>query len=132
MLRQHLPRIRVPLVNGDPDIVLDLQAVLNHCYDRGAYARRLDYRRDPTLHCKERMLGGPISCCATGSCARETAVPSAASRQSVRRSAPVAPSNQYASRWHPHAGTLPLTGLSFLILAVSADVPPGRDARSRG
>jgi hypothetical protein len=29
-------------------------------------------------------------------------------------------------------GLLPPTGLSSLILAVSADVPPGRDARSRG
>ncbi|MCS6860459.1 MAG: DUF4058 family protein [Abditibacteriales bacterium] len=46
-VRQRLPRIRVPLAGGDPDIVLDLQAVFNRCYDEGAYARRLDYRRDP-------------------------------------------------------------------------------------
>jgi Protein of unknown function (DUF4058) len=47
-LRQPLPRIRVPLADGDPDVVLDLQAVFNRCYDEGAYTRRLDYRREPT------------------------------------------------------------------------------------
>lgn len=47
-LRQRLPRIRVPLANGEPDVVLDLQAVFDRCYDEGAYARRLDYRREPS------------------------------------------------------------------------------------
>lgn len=51
-LRQRLPRIRVPLATGDPDIVLDLQAVFNRCYDEGAYARRLDYRREPATPLK--------------------------------------------------------------------------------
>jgi hypothetical protein len=46
-LQQRLPRIRVPLANGEPDIVLDVQAVFDRCYDEGAYARRLDYRREP-------------------------------------------------------------------------------------
>ena len=46
-LRQRLPRIRVPLADDDPDIVLDLQAVLDRCYDEGGYARRLNYRREP-------------------------------------------------------------------------------------
>jgi hypothetical protein len=46
-LRQQLPRIRVPLADGDPDIVLDLQTVFNRCYDEGAYTRRLDYRQEP-------------------------------------------------------------------------------------
>jgi hypothetical protein len=44
-LRQRLPRIRVPLADGDPDLVLDLQAVLDRCYDEGALARTLDYRQ---------------------------------------------------------------------------------------
>lgn len=48
-VRQRLPRITVPLAGGDPDLVLDLQAVFNRCYDEGAYARRLDYRREPPL-----------------------------------------------------------------------------------
>lgn len=46
-LRQRLPRIHVPLLAGDPEVVLDLQAVFSRCYDEGAYARRLDYRREP-------------------------------------------------------------------------------------
>jgi hypothetical protein len=48
-LRQRLPRIRVPLAHGEADVVLDLQTVFDRCYDEGAYARRLDYRRDPPL-----------------------------------------------------------------------------------
>jgi hypothetical protein len=47
-LRQPLPRIHVPLADSDPEVVLDLQAVFNQCYDQGAYARRLDYRHEPT------------------------------------------------------------------------------------
>jgi hypothetical protein len=46
-LRQRLPRIRVPLADGDPDVVLDLQRVFERCYDAGAYVRRVDYRREP-------------------------------------------------------------------------------------
>lgn len=52
-VRQRLPRIRVPLADGDPDIVLDLQAVFNRCYDEGAYIRRLAYRREPSPPLKE-------------------------------------------------------------------------------
>lgn len=48
-LRQWLPRILVPLGDGDPDIVLDLQAVFDRCYDEGAYARRFDYSRPPRI-----------------------------------------------------------------------------------
>lgn len=46
-LRQRLPRISVPLEGDDPDIVVDLQPLLDRCYDRG-YARRLDYEELPT------------------------------------------------------------------------------------
>ena len=52
-LRQRLPRIRVPLADGEPDVVLDLQAVFDRCYDEGAYARRLDYRREPSTPLSE-------------------------------------------------------------------------------
>lgn len=48
-IRLRLPRIPVPLAEGDPDVVLDLQAVFNRCYDEGAYARRIDYRREPPI-----------------------------------------------------------------------------------
>jgi len=55
-LRQRLPRIRVPLADAHPDVVLDLQAVFDHCYDAAAYARRLDYRRDPPIAlCQDDM-----------------------------------------------------------------------------
>ena len=48
-LRQRLPRIHIALADGDPDVVVDLQAVLDRCYDEGAYARALDYRQDPPV-----------------------------------------------------------------------------------
>lgn len=46
-LRDRLPRIAVPLAHGDPDTVVDLQSLLERSYDRGQYARLVDYRRDP-------------------------------------------------------------------------------------
>lgn len=52
-LRQPLPRICVPLADAHPDIVLDLQAVFDCCYDAAAYARRLDYRRDPSISLRQ-------------------------------------------------------------------------------
>jgi hypothetical protein len=42
-LRQPLPPIRVPLAEGDPDVILDLQAVLAHTYEAGSYRDRLNY-----------------------------------------------------------------------------------------
>lgn len=44
-LRQRLPRIRVPLAGGDPDVVLDIQAVLAQTYEAGSYRERLCYNR---------------------------------------------------------------------------------------
>jgi hypothetical protein len=46
-IRDRLPRVAVPLLDDDPDLVLDLQPLLDRCYDLGAYARRIDYGRDP-------------------------------------------------------------------------------------
>jgi Uma2 family endonuclease len=48
-LRDRLPRIHVPLADADPDVVVDLQAVLDRCYDEGAYDRGLDYRQNPPI-----------------------------------------------------------------------------------
>jgi hypothetical protein len=42
-VRQALPRIPIPLLAPDPDVILDLQAVFATGYDRGRYARALDY-----------------------------------------------------------------------------------------
>jgi Protein of unknown function (DUF4058) len=44
LVRQALPRIPIPLLAPDPDIVLDLQAVFATGYDRGRYTRALDYK----------------------------------------------------------------------------------------
>ncbi|MBX6314601.1 MAG: DUF4058 family protein [Isosphaeraceae bacterium] len=42
-LRDRLPRIRIPLADDDPDIPLDLQAVLAQTYEAGEYRDRLRY-----------------------------------------------------------------------------------------
>jgi hypothetical protein len=42
-VRERLPRIRLPLAEPDPDIVLDVQAVLARTYEAGGYAERLHY-----------------------------------------------------------------------------------------
>lgn len=49
-IRDRLPRIAIPLLDDDPDLVLDLQPLLDRCYDLGAYARRIDYGIDPVAH----------------------------------------------------------------------------------
>jgi Protein of unknown function (DUF4058) len=43
-LRQRLPRIAIPLAGDDPDVVLDVQAVVERTWENGGYADRLDYR----------------------------------------------------------------------------------------
>ena len=42
-LRERLPRIRIPLAHGDPDVPLDLQAAVTRVYDAGSYQARIDY-----------------------------------------------------------------------------------------
>ena len=42
-LDQRLPRFRVPLRPPDCDIVVDLQAAFERCYDNGAYADLVNY-----------------------------------------------------------------------------------------
>jgi hypothetical protein len=46
-MRDRLPRIEVPLLSGDPDVVLDLQECMDQTYDNGPYLRRINYARDP-------------------------------------------------------------------------------------
>ncbi len=45
-LQNCLPRIAVPLVDGVPDAVIDIQAILNRCYESGRYEIRVDYDED--------------------------------------------------------------------------------------
>jgi hypothetical protein len=46
-VRQPLPVIGIPLRGKDPDVPLDLGAVLSAAYDHGAYDLSVDYRREP-------------------------------------------------------------------------------------
>ena len=48
LLQHRLPRIGIPLRPPDSDVVLDFQAIFEHCYDNGGYADFVDYRRAPT------------------------------------------------------------------------------------
>lgn len=45
-LPQCLRRIRIPLAGEEADVVVDLQAILDQCYDVGRFDERLNYRGD--------------------------------------------------------------------------------------
>jgi hypothetical protein len=47
-VRDRLPRVLVPLSEGTPDLILDLQAVLDRIYDVGRYRSRLNYGQNPS------------------------------------------------------------------------------------
>ncbi len=42
-LTDRLPRLPIPLMRPDPDVVLDLGVVVHEVYERGAYAKRIHY-----------------------------------------------------------------------------------------
>jgi hypothetical protein len=46
-LRERLPAFAIPLRQGDDDIPLDLQAVLDECFDEGRYVEDIDYSKQP-------------------------------------------------------------------------------------
>lgn len=46
-LTSRLPRIKIPLRTGTPDVVLDIQAVFEQTYDSGPYPDRIDYNVPP-------------------------------------------------------------------------------------
>lgn len=46
-VREHLPRVLVPLRAPDADVVLDVGAALNSVYDAGAFSRRINYNLEP-------------------------------------------------------------------------------------
>ena len=48
-VRQSLPRFRVPLKAEDKDVVINLQALFDHCYEAGNFARRINYQNEPSL-----------------------------------------------------------------------------------
>ena len=48
-LRQRLPRLRVPLSEGEPDASLDLQAAFDRVYDAGRFMEETDYNAPPLV-----------------------------------------------------------------------------------
>jgi hypothetical protein len=50
LLEARLPVLPVPLSTPDPDVPLDLGAVVRAVYERGGYATRIDYRQPPPPH----------------------------------------------------------------------------------
>jgi hypothetical protein len=55
-LREKLPNCRIPLRPPDADVVLQLTAVFNRCYDVGGYDLLVDYRRPPFVPLNEAEL----------------------------------------------------------------------------
>ncbi len=56
LLERRLPRIGIPLLRRDADVVADLQSVHDRCYDRGRYRESLDYARDPEPPLQKKRL----------------------------------------------------------------------------
>ncbi len=48
MLSQQLPKLPIPLKQGDDDVAVDLQEVFTTVYDRARYNLSIDYRTEPT------------------------------------------------------------------------------------
>jgi hypothetical protein len=44
-IRDPLPRIPIPLSSPDPDVLLDLAAIFETCYERARWGRSIDYAR---------------------------------------------------------------------------------------
>jgi hypothetical protein len=61
-VRQRLPVIHIPLANGDPDVPLDLQAVLAHTFEAGSYRDRLPYDREclPPLDAEDQQWANDV------------------------------------------------------------------------
>jgi hypothetical protein len=45
-MAHRLPQIGIPLLPGDSDVPLDLQAVFDRAYEDGPYSRRVEYGKD--------------------------------------------------------------------------------------
>jgi Protein of unknown function (DUF4058) len=46
-LREMIPAVPVPLLQPDPDVVLDVQKALSEIYESAKYERRIDYTKEP-------------------------------------------------------------------------------------
>lgn len=47
-LETRLPKVGIPLLVGDPDVVVELQPILDRVYEMGSYGTTLDYSRPPS------------------------------------------------------------------------------------
>jgi hypothetical protein len=64
-MRDPLPTVPVPVLEPDPDVPLDLEAAVISVYERGGFARKIDYRQAPPppalstdeAACVEAVLG---------------------------------------------------------------------------
>lgn len=45
-MMQRLPEIPIPLLPGDPDVPVDLQAAFDQAYDIGPFGREIEYEKD--------------------------------------------------------------------------------------
>lgn len=61
-LASPLPVISIPLREGEPDVSLALQPLIEAVYVRGRYAQTLDYTKpcDPPLNEEELKVGQPL------------------------------------------------------------------------
>jgi hypothetical protein len=48
-LEDRLPPVAIPLLSGDSDVTVDLQAIFDRCYDAGPYAREIRYGEDAVI-----------------------------------------------------------------------------------
>ena len=48
-LQRRLPRIGIPLLPEDKDVILDIQSVFTQCYDNAAYWKDIDYTQAPLV-----------------------------------------------------------------------------------
>lgn len=56
LLQERLPRVEIPLLPGDGEVVVDLQAVLNRTYVEGRFHKKVDYSTDPPVPLPEPKL----------------------------------------------------------------------------
>jgi hypothetical protein len=61
-LPERLPKIRIPLAGKDPDVVLDVQSVLEQTYKGGCYQDRINYNAPcrPPLSAEDRAWANRI------------------------------------------------------------------------
>ena len=68
-LRDPLPMVQIPLVEGDPDVSLEVPTAFTHAYEAGRYRRRIRYEEpcDPALSPEDQTwANGLIAKCDLG------------------------------------------------------------------